>query len=123
LGFAAAVLALFFPLAANAERFSVKCPSRGHYHVTFDTDAGRVVYESPAGSALRGRIDKTLGNEIHFRLQKSGEEDFEGILGSDRERITWLGIPGDKSRQGGTDECKKTELRRILEKYDLIFPY
>jgi hypothetical protein len=109
--------------AANGEQFSVKCPYQGYYHVTIDVDSGKVVFESAAGSALKGRVDKTVGGEIHFRLFKAGERDFEVVLSPNRDSILWVGIPGDKNRSGQTGKCDKTELRPILSKYDLIYPY
>jgi hypothetical protein len=119
----AVALVALGPGSAKAEQFSVQCPFQGYYHVTVDTVTGRVVYESPAGSALRGRVDKTIGMAIHFRILKTGNADFEGVLATERERITWIGIPGDPTRLGRSDECRRVELRPILSKYNLISPY
>jgi hypothetical protein len=108
---------------ANAEQFTVRCANRGYYHVTFDTDSGRVVFESVAGLALKGRFERTAAGDTVFRLVKSGTRDFEVILATSRDSITWVGIPGDNTRQGTTDKCNQVGLRPILSKWDLIFPY
>jgi len=108
---------------ANAERFTVRCANQGYYHVTFDTDSGRVVFESVAGLALKGRIESTAAADTVFRLLKSGTKDFEVVLAASRDRITWVAIPGDNTRQGTTDKCNQVGLRPILSEWDLIFPY
>ena len=108
---------------ANAERFTVRCANQGYYHVTFDTDSGRVVFESVAGLALKGRIESTAAADTVFRLLKSGTKDFEVVLAASRDRVTWVAIPGDNTRQGTTDKCNQVGLRPILSEWDLVFPY
>ena len=85
-------LLLFFALmtSASAEQFSIKCPWQGYYYVSFDTDVGRVVYESPAVSARKGRIDKTDGDKIYFHLFKVGEKNSDLVWDASQMKLTWL---------------------------------
>ncbi|MFZ2155924.1 MAG: hypothetical protein WAV72_07375 [Bradyrhizobium sp.] len=122
---ASGICGVFLLLAtpASAEQFSIKCPFQGFYYVTFDTDAGRAVYESPSGSPLKGRVDKEGGDKIHFHLVKMGIPDLDVVLDRSTQKLTWRGVPGDSRRQETSSECNKTELRPILSKYDNIAPY
>jgi len=119
----ALILFLLCTTSVNAQQFSIKCPFQTFYFVTFDTDTGRVVHESPAGSAMKGRIDKAEGDNIHFHLLKAGEHDFELIWDPSQKKLTWLDVPGDRTRRKVSSQCEKTELRSILSKYDNIAPY
>jgi hypothetical protein len=112
-----------FITSARAEQFSIKCQFTQAYFLTFDTDDKRVVFESPAGSALKGRIDQLLGNILHFHLLKIGEEKFDLVWDGGQEKLTWVGIPGNNTRGTTSGGCNKTDLRSILSEYDRIAPY
>ena len=112
-----------FMISAHAEQFSIKCPFTQAYFLTFDTDDKRVVFESPAGSALKGRIDQMLGNIFHFHLLKVGEQKFDLVWDGGQEKLTWVGIPGNTTRGTTSGDCKKTDSRSILSEYDRIAPY
>jgi hypothetical protein len=114
---------VLFMTTAHAEQFSIKCPFTQAYFLTFDTDGKRVVFESPAGSALKGRIDQIVGNIFHFHLLKVGEEKFDLIWDGGQAKLTWIGIPGNNRRRTVSGDCEKIGLRSILSEYDGIAPY
>ena len=66
---------------ANAERFTVRCANQGYYHVTFDTDSGRVVFESVAGLALKDRIESTAAAESSDSIRCSPGKAVRGKCG------------------------------------------
>jgi hypothetical protein len=114
----AALLAMSCSLA-NAERFSIKCIyGPGAFHVSFDTEAGKVVEETLSGRPLKGRIDKMDGDRIDFHVVIPGTPDMDIVWDGSKKILTILPIPGDKDRTGNIVECAATELRSMLSNYD-----
>jgi hypothetical protein len=114
----AALLAMSCPVA-NAESFSIKCIyGPGAFHVSFDTESGKVVEETLSGQPLKGRIDKMDGNRIDFHVVIPGRPDMDIVWDGSKKTLTILAIPGDKYRTGDIVECTATELRSMLSKYD-----
>jgi hypothetical protein len=104
---------------ANAESFSIKCIyGPGAFHVSFDTESGKVVEETLSGSPLKGRIDKIERERIDFHVAIPGRPDMDIVWDGSEKILTILAIPGDKYRTGNVIECAATELRSMLSKYD-----
>jgi hypothetical protein len=112
-----------FATAATAEQFTIRCPFQGFFHVTFDTDTGKVVYEGPSGSPLKGRIDSAVSDSIRFHLVRVATKDFDVVWDASKQTMTWFGVPGDRARQEASYKCGKTDLRSSLSMYDDIAPY
>jgi hypothetical protein len=108
--------------AAMAEQFSLQCVWYEPYFVTFDTDGRRVVFESPAGSALAGRIHASTTEKIDFDLLRAGQSKFDLTWSHGDGKLTWIGLPGDPSRPTVVHECSRTTKRPILSSYDSILP-
>lgn len=105
---------------AFGESFSIKCEYQGLYYVTFDTASSNVVFESPAGTKMKGRIDKLTSETISFHLLLPGAENFDLILEGERRRLIWLGIPNNPARLTKTNECSESPLRPVLSTIDRI---
>jgi hypothetical protein len=101
---------------ACAERFSVKCAYHIPYYVSFDTESGKVVHETPAGSVMTGRVDKIDGERIYFHLVMPGEPNFDLIWDGHEKSLAWLAIPNNSRRRDVASECAITELRSMLSK-------
>lgn len=108
---------------ASAEQFSIECQWIQSYFVSFDTDTKRVVHESIAGTALKGRISVATAEEIRFTLLRVGTPPFELIWRPSGGKLTWLDLPGDPTRRGAESICRRTALRSILFEYEGIAPY
>jgi hypothetical protein len=111
--------------AAVAEQFSIKCAREEWHFVTFDTETNRVVYESPSGLALKGRIITASRNEIVFDLIKIGSPKFDLTWRPDEGgdgTLTWIGLPNNPERQTVIVRCSGAALRPILQFYERIAP-
>jgi hypothetical protein len=122
------VLMLLFDLGwlslspAIADQFSIECGWTTSYYVTFDSDARRVVYESPGGTALKGWITAVSAHEVRFDLLRVGTLPFDLAWSENNGKLTWVGVPSDPTRQATTSNCRKTLLRPILSEYERIAP-
>jgi hypothetical protein len=118
----ACIFILAFGATANAEHFSIKCEQTGWHFMTFDTQEGKVVYETASGRALKGHIAATTEGEIRFDLLQMGSPKFDLIWKRAEGVLTWIGLPNDATRPTVTLNCIRTELRPILSMYDNIAP-
>jgi hypothetical protein len=122
LRFITLIISLTLNSAAIAEQFSIRCAREVWHYVTFDTESNRVVYESASGSALKGQIISSIGDEIKFDLIQLGSPKFDLIWRQDDGTLTWIGLSGDPTRPTMTFNCAKNPLRPILSIYDQIAP-
>jgi hypothetical protein len=122
---ASVALSAFFTwcLPAEAEKFSIKCVFLYEYYVSFDTEVRRAVYENTlTGSTMKGTIGFIRDNEIAFDLLIAAKPKFELVWNETTKKLTWLGIKGDESRQGQTNDCVRAALRPLLSDYKNIAP-
>ncbi len=116
------IFILAFSAAANAEQFSIKSEQTGWHFMTFDTQEGKVVYETAGGRALKGHIAASTQDDIRFDLLQSGSPKFDLIWKRAEGTLTWIGLPNDATRATVILNCSRTELRPILSIYDSIAP-
>jgi hypothetical protein len=125
LRFIITILSLILSSVAVAEQFSIKCAREEWHYVTFDTETNRVIYESPSGLALKGRIITASRNEIAFDLIKIGSPKFDLTWRPDETgdgTLTWIGLPNNPERQTVIVKCSGAALRPILSFYEQIAP-
>jgi len=106
--------------AARAESFSLKCEATVYFYISFDIDTGRVVEETLSGSGLKGRIDRSQDDAIHFHVVRSGEPAFGRVLDRRSGQLRTLALPGYPSRGEHTFQCAPTDLRTMLAEYDSL---
>lgn len=106
-----------------SEQFSIRCILTQPFFVTFDLSSKRVVYESEAGTALKGHVNSATDGEIRFDLLRVGSPKFELVWSQRESRLTSLGLPNDPSRPTQSVDCTKMDPRPILSIYDRIAPY
>ncbi len=117
-----AILILIGALAAaRAEQFSVRCedaPDRPLLF-TFDTAAGKAIYESPVRAPLPGVIRWSRGRSALFSVQMIGEDftDFEWHSGEGRMRIGLRGTPF-----GRDFKCAEIPLRSVTALFESLWP-
>jgi hypothetical protein len=108
--------------SAVAAQFSIECAWIEPYYVTFDTDAKHVIFESPAQMRLRGRIIHSTEERLDFDLLRVGSSKSDLIWNAKDKKLTWVGVPGDSTRQTVIHDCVEVRLRPVLSKYDEIQP-
>jgi hypothetical protein len=116
-----AIVSIFVSFPALAEQFSLKCEWHAPFFISLDTDAGRAVFESPAGSNLKGPIVRQSNDEIEFNIMRVGESTYDVIWNSRTNKLTWS-IAGKEHEQVRIYECARTALRPGLQNYDKIAP-
>src|SRR5262249_44939041 len=110
---------LLLNCAAMAEQFSLECAWYEPYFLTFDTEAGQAIFESPAGSALAGRVHSLAAGRIEFDLLRVGQSKLDLIWDGGEGKLTWI-VPPDEPAVIHT--CSRATIRPILKSYDSILP-
>jgi hypothetical protein len=119
--FLLAAILLFFPLAAQADQFSLRCDD-GEYTpllFTFDMKARKAIYESPAQeSPLPGTITRSLGKSFLFSVQGIGPDftDFVWNEGASEMQIGLRGTPFQR-----TFRCAEIPLRPVANLFETLF--
>lgn len=117
-----ATLILFGAVAAaRAEQFSVRCEDAPGKPLlfTFDTGAGKAIYESPVRDPLPGTIRWSKGRSALFSVQMIGEDftDFEWDSGQGRMTIGLRGTPFNRRFS-----CAEIPLRPVTALFDTLWP-
>ena len=108
---------------AASEQFSIKCyseraaPSHDNFF-TFDTESGKIVYESLSGFRYKGRITTRDTDNLQFSVYAGGTRSFDLRWDEKVKELTWFGIPGDDSRPTLIASCQRVPLRPTLPDYD-----
>ncbi len=117
----AAIFAML-PLAAQAERFSLRCDDGDHKPLlfTFDTGAGKAIYESPTQEApLPGTITRSIGKSFLFSIQSIGPgfTDFIWNAPASEMQIGLRGTPFQRSFR-----CAEIPLRPVTGLFETLWP-
>lgn len=116
----AAVL-LLAPLSAQAAQFSVRCDDEPEKPLlfTFDTAAGKAIYESPVQPPLPGTIRWSRDRSALFSVQQVGEDfiDFEWHSGAGKMKIGIRGTPFSR-----TFTCAEIPLRPVTPLFETLWP-
>ncbi len=117
-----AALVLLFPLAAQAEQFSLRCDD-GEFKpliFTFDTKAQKAIYESPAQEQpLPGTIVRSLGKSFLFSVQGIGP-DFTDFVWNDSASEMQIGLRGTPFKR--SFRCAVIPLRPVTELFVTLWP-
>jgi hypothetical protein len=104
----------------RSEQFSLRCILYEPYFITFDTDAKRVVYESPAGSARKGAIIEQNDQLMRFELLRVGETPLQFVWHKQDQTLLLESHPA--WRPDEAHKCSPSVLRPVLPNYDRIAP-
>lgn len=119
--FLAALILLGLPAVARAELFSVRCEDAPDKPLlfTFDTQAGKAIYESPVRDPLPGVIRWSKGRSALFSVQMIGEAftDFEWHSEAGQMRIGLRGTPFSRSFT-----CAEIPLRPVTALFETLWP-
>jgi len=106
---------------ARAEQFSVHCDDAPDKPLlfTFDTAAGKAIYESPVREPLPGTIRWSRGRSALFSVQMIGEDftDFEWHSGEGRMKIGLRGTPFSRGFA-----CREIPLRPVTALFETLWP-
>lgn len=115
-------LVLLFALPAQAEQFSLRCDD-GPYpplHFTFDTQAHKAIYESPARDGpLPGTITRSMGRSFLFNVQMIGP-DFTDFVWNDGASEMQIGLRGTPFQR--KFECHRIPLRPVASGFKTLWP-
>jgi hypothetical protein len=105
----------------RAEQFSVRCEDAPDKPLlfTFDTGAGKAIYESPVRDPLPGTIRWSKGRSALFSVQMIGEDftDFEWDSGMSRMTIGLRGTPFNRRFS-----CAEIPLRPVTALFETLWP-
>lgn len=119
--FLAAFVLLCTSVTAGAEQFSVRCEDAPGQPLlfTFDTTAGKAIYESPVRNPLPGVIRWSRGRSALFSVQMIGEDftDFEWHNEAGQMKIGLRGTPFSR-----TFKCGEIPLRPVTALFESLWP-
>ncbi|MBX3514671.1 MAG: hypothetical protein KF826_10740 [Xanthobacteraceae bacterium] len=119
------VLAAAFVLAvhpAAAGQFSLRCDDGPHQPLifTFDTDAQKAIYESPAQEQpLPGTILRSFGRSFLFSVQMIGP-DFTDFVWDHAASRMEIGLRGTPFRRSFS--CAEIPLRPVADQFESLWP-
>lgn len=120
---AAGCALITYPSGVLAKQFSLNCKSYSPYFMTFDTEAGRVIYESISGTALKGIITERRDDEISFELIRVASPRVSGIWSGREGQMTWPSQTQPNSPPWDVHKCTEITLRPVMAKYNEISPF
>lgn len=115
-------LLLFAAIPAQAEQFSLRCDDGPHrpLHFTFDTQAKKAIYESPARKdPLPGTITRSMGRSFVFHVQMIGP-DFTDFVWNDGASEMQIGLRGTPFQR--KFECRRIPLRPVASGFGTLWP-
>lgn len=120
--FLAVILFALFPLAAQAEQFSIRCDD-GEFEpllFTFDTAAKKAIYESPTKDRpMPGTITRSLGKSFLFSIQSIGP-DFTDFIWNEGASEMQIGLRGTPFQR--TFRCVVIPLRPVTPLFETLWP-
>lgn len=116
------LLALLAAIPAKAEQFSLRCDDGAYppLHFTFDTDAQKAIYESPAQqNPLPGTITRSIGRSLLFSVQMIGP-DFTDFIWNDGASEMQIGLRGTPFQRKFA--CQRIPLRPAASGFMTLWP-
>lgn len=111
-----------FPLAAEANQFSLRCDDGESKPLifTFDTSAQKAIYESPVREdPLPGTITRSLGKSFLFSVQGIGP-DFTDFIWNEGASEMQIGLRGTPFQR--TFRCAEIPLRPVTALFETLWP-
>lgn len=115
-------MVLLAAVPAKAEQFSLRCDDGPHTPLlfTFDTQAGKAIYESPAQKEpLPGTITRSMGRSFLFNVQMIGP-DFTDFVWNDAASEMQIGLRGTPFQR--KFECRRIPLRPVASGFKTLWP-
>lgn len=115
-------LVLLAAVPAKAEQFSLRCDDGPHtpLHFTFDTQALKAIYESPArADPLPGTITRSIGRSFLFNVQMIGP-DFTDFVWNDGASEMQIGLRGTPFQRKFS--CSRIPLRPVASGFKTLWP-